>query len=275
MSKTLITLSKMSKMVYDDVMIDLEREEQILALLNEKTACTVYELAQKLYVSESTVRRDLTRMEQKGLVTRTFGGVIIRKAAGIDDSSFFLREKENLQEKRALVKEASSFIQSNTALFIDSSTTCLQIVSLLNDFHNLLIITNGLTIANEIVTKTRHRVTLLGGTIQPSTNSVLGARTEKMIAGYHANLAILSTYSLDPEFGFSEQTEEQADLKKIMISNSDKAIVLVGSGKVDYKALTKTCDISDISVIISANHLPDIYHQKAPKTQFITLNKLI
>jgi DeoR/GlpR family transcriptional regulator of sugar metabolism len=263
----------MSKGVYDGSMLDLERDEQILAQLREKNACTVYELAQKLYVSESTIRRDLTRMEQKGLVTRTFGGVIIKKATGIDDSSFFLREKENLQEKRALVKEAAAFIQSNSAIFIDSSTTCLQIVSLLNDFHNLLIITNGLTIANEIVMKTRHRVTLLGGTIQPATNSVLGARTEKMISGYHANLAILSTYSLDPEFGFSEQTEEQSDIKKIMISNSNQAIVLVGSTKPDHKALSKTCDIADVSVIISTDPLSEAYHQVAPKTQFITPSK--
>ena len=256
-------------------MLDLERDEQILAQLKEKNACTVYELAQKLYVSESTIRRDLTRMEQKGLVTRTFGGVIIKKATGIDDSSFFLREKENLQEKRALAKEAAAFIQSNTAIFIDSSTTCLQIVSLLNDFHNLLVITNGLTIANEIVMKTRHRVTLLGGTIQPATNSVLGARTEKMVASYHADLAILSTYSLDPEFGFSEQTEEQSDIKKIMISNSNQSIMLVGSNKPDHKALAKTCDIGDVSIIISTNPLSEEYHRSAPKTRFITPAKAV
>ena len=62
----------MSKGVYDGSMLDLERDEQILAQLREKNACTVYELAQKLYVSESTIRRDLTRMEQKGLVTDVY-----------------------------------------------------------------------------------------------------------------------------------------------------------------------------------------------------------
>ena len=49
-------------------MLDLERDEQILEILQKRKACTVYELSQKLFVSESTVRRDLTRMEQKGLV---------------------------------------------------------------------------------------------------------------------------------------------------------------------------------------------------------------
>ena len=96
-------------------MLDLERNEQILAILRENKACTVYELSQKLFVSESTIRRDLSRMEQKGLVTRTFGGAILKSNPIMEDTSFFLREKENLQDKRALVKEALPFIQNNMA----------------------------------------------------------------------------------------------------------------------------------------------------------------
>ena len=79
-------------------MLDLERNEQILAILKENKACTVYELSQKLFVSESTIRRDLSRMEQKGLVTRTFGGAILKSNPIMEDTSFFLREKENLQD---------------------------------------------------------------------------------------------------------------------------------------------------------------------------------
>ena len=120
-------------------MLDLERNEQILAILRENKACTVYELSQKLFVSESTIRRDLSRMEQKGLVTRTFGGAILKSNPIMEDTSFFLREKENLQDKRALVKEALPFIQNNMAIFVDSSTTCLQMATMLNEFSDLII----------------------------------------------------------------------------------------------------------------------------------------
>jgi DeoR/GlpR family transcriptional regulator of sugar metabolism len=250
-------------------MLDLERDEKILAVLQEKTACTVYELSQVLYVSESTVRRDLSRMEQKGLITRTFGGAIIKSNPVFEDTSFFLREKENLQEKRALCRQAVSYIQSNTSLFIDSSTTCLQIASMLNDVKNLLIVTNGLMIANELVTRTKHRVTVLGGDIQPSTNSVLGSNAEKMLSGLHAALSILSSSAVDLHFGFSEQAEGQASLKKIMLANSDRSIFLIHDSKINKKSLAQTCAVKDASIIISTAAFPDEYLKAAPLTQFV------
>lgn len=253
-------------------MLDLERDEQILSILKEKKACTVYELSQKLYVSESTVRRDLTRMEQKGLVTRTFGGAILKSSPNIEDTSFYLREKENLQVKRALARAAVEFIRDDSALFIDSSSTTLQIVSMLNDFKNLRIITNGLAIASELVSKTKHQVTLVGGDIQPASNSVLGSRAEAMMSGYHAQLAIMSTAGVDPEFGFSEATEACADLKRIMKANAEKTIVLFDETKMGRKNLAQSIQVGDADVIISSVPLTEEYKKSAPNTTFVVVS---
>ena len=250
-------------------MLDLERDEQILAILQKKKACTVYELSQKLYVSESTVRRDLTRMEQKGLVTRTFGGAILKSTPTIEETSFYLREKENLQVKRALARAALPFIREDSAIFLDSSSTTLQIATMLNDFKNLRLITNGLAIANELVTKTKHQVTLIGGDIQPASNSVLGSRAEAMIEGYHANLAIMSTAGIDPEFGFSEATEQGADVKKMMAKCSEKTIVMFDETKVDRKNLARTFPLEKANIIISSIPLSETYKSKAPESTFV------
>lgn len=250
-------------------MLDLEREEQILSFLKEKNSCTVYELAQKLFVSESTIRRDLTKMEQKGLVTRTFGGAIIKKEMAFEDTSVFLRRKENILEKRELCHKAVTYIQSNTAVFIDSSTTCLQISSMLKDLTNLLIITNGLMLANELVARTKHRVTILGGDVQPSTNSSLGPGAEKALDSLHASLAILSASAVDVAFGFSEQTAELASLKRIMVKNATRTIFLIGDSKIGHENLAKTCDLKDASVLISNSPLPEEYHQAAPHCEFV------
>lgn len=250
-------------------MLDLERNEQILAILKENKACTVYELSQKLFVSESTIRRDLSRMEQKGLVTRTFGGAILKSNPIMEDTSFFLREKENLQDKRALVKEALPFIQDNMAIFVDSSTTCLQMATMLNEFSDLIIITNGLALANELVTKTRHHVTLLGGDIQPAANSCLGSYAEAMVSEFHAALCILSTSGADAEFGFSEHRKDQAALKRLMIKNADQTIVLVDKKKIGKKCLAKTVGIDKVQAVITSGKVPDSFRQVAPETQFI------
>ena len=255
--------------IIKQVMLDLERDEQILEILQKKKGCTVYELSKQLFVSESTVRRDLTRMEQKGLVTRTFGGAILKSTPTIEETSFYLREKENLQVKRSLVRAALPFIQEDSAIFLDSSSTTLQIVTMLNDFKNLRVITNGLAIANELVTKTKHQVTLVGGDIQPASNSVLGSRAEAMVSGYHAKLAIMSTAGVDPDFGFSEATEQSADLKRMMSDCAEKTIVLFDETKIDRKNLANAFPLEKADVIISSMPLSQAYKLKAPQSTFV------
>ncbi len=254
-------------------MLDVERAEAILEILKTKHSCTVYDLSMSLHTSESTIRRDLARMEQKGLIARTFGGAILKRDSSIDDSSFFLREKENLKEKRALAKEASKYIEPNSAIFLDSSSTCLQLVSILQSFKNILIITNGLIIANELISKTKHDVILLGGRIKPSTNSVLGGSTENMLKGYHASLCVMSTSGIDKEFGLSELTEEQSRLKKIMMENASKTIVLADIKKFDKKSLSHTCDIKDVSVIITNGEVDEEYKRLAPNVSFVEIKE--
>lgn len=250
-------------------MLDLERDEQILAILKQSRACTVYELSQKLFVSPSTIRRDLTRMEQKGLITRTFGGALLKAGAANEDTSFYLREKESLPLKKALAKAAAEFLCDDCAIFVDSSSTALQMVSLLNDYKNIRIITNGLAIAGEVVSKTRHQVTLLGGDIQPASNSVLGSRAEAMLSSYHAQLAIMSTAGVDPAFGFSEATEQSADIKRLMHRNADKTIVMFDAGKIGRKNLAQSLSLAEADVIICSRALPDSYKEAAPDSLFI------
>jgi DeoR/GlpR family transcriptional regulator of sugar metabolism len=248
-------------------------EEKVVKQLQEKKTCSVYELASSLFVSESTIRRILSKMEQKGIVTRTFGGVLLNSHPFMADGSFALREKENIPEKKALVKIAASFIRSNMSIFLDSSTTTLQIVPLLSAFENLFIVTNGIVTANEIVANTKHRVTLLGGDMQPATNSVSGSTTEAMLSNYHAAVAIMSVSGIDADFGISEQTESQALIKRIMIANSDTSVVLVGDSKVDRKSVYRTTNIKDVGVVISTNPLPASYKNNAKSTTFLSVNR--
>lgn len=255
-------------------MLDSAREEKILAILKEQNTCTIYGLAQALFVSESTMRRDLTKMEQKGLVTRTFGGVVINSDPSNQETSVFLREKQNLKEKRSLAHAAASYLHNQAIVFLDSSTTSLQIVSMLNAFKGLVIITNGVLIANELALKTKHHITLVGGTILPSTKSTLGSSAEEMLRNYHADFAIMSTAALDVNFGFSEQVEDQSRVKQIMIANANQSIVMVDHSKFDKISLYRTCGLSDVDVVLYNGSLDPKYAKMAPDTTFCNVDSI-
>jgi len=232
-------------------MYDIERGEQIIAILKEKNSISVRDLSEKLYVSQATIRRDLNKLEKNGLVIRTFGGVCLSRHQVNRETASFYRAEESMLQKKSICNLVAPFIHDNMCLFLDSSTTVFHIISILNRFESLTIITNGLSLATEIIKNTSHEVILVGGVIQPNTNSILGSIANNIINSFHADLTIMSSTAVSERFGFSESTIEQSSLKQAMIRNSDLAIVLITSSKFDKESLYRTTDIKNINVLIT------------------------
>ena len=241
-------------------MYNVERKDQIIKILKKQNSISVNELSKILYSSTSTIRRDLTNLENKGLVVRTFGGVYLSKNTFNKETPFKYREETNIIEKRNLCQKTLPYIKDNTSLFLDSSTTILQIVNYLNNFKNLTVITNGFEIANEILNNTKHQVILTGGIIQTNSNSMLGTITNSVLNNLHADLSILSSTGIDIDFGVSESTLDQSEAKKIMNENSDTCIYLVDDSKFNKKGINKTSSLKDIDIIIT---------NKKPNDEFI------
>jgi len=253
-------------------MYDIERQNKILELLSDKKSISVNKLAEILYTSGSTIRRDLTKMEQKGLVTRTFGAVVLNSNQSNKETSFELREKTNINEKREICLRAADYLKDNSVIFIDSSTTVLHIVPHLNLFKNLTIITNGIHIATEISNSTKHSVIILGGRVSSSTNSILGPTTIHNISKFHADFSLLSCGAVNLKHGFFESTIESAELKNKMVSLSDKVILLVDSSKFNLSSLAKTCDLKDIDILITTKEFTD-EEQRYIKEQGVLLSE--
>lgn len=231
-------------------MYDIERQQKILDILSERKTISVNKLSELLYCSGATTRRDLVRMEQKGLVTRTFGAVMLNANASNRETSFELREKNSISEKRILCQKAVDFIRNNSTIFMDSSTTLLHLVPFLKNFTNLTIITNGLVIANEIIYQTKHSVIVVGGMVQPNTNSILGSMALSDLSRFHADLTLISCGGIDLDFGLSESTIDSAEIKKYMVNHAEESICLFDSTKTQKKKSFKTCQIEDIDILI-------------------------
>ena len=240
-------------------MFNIEREDKIIEILKEKNSISVNDLAKILFTSTSTIRRDLTNLENKGLVVRTFGGVYLTKNRFNKETPFKYREEINITEKRKMCLHCLPFIKDNMSLFIDSSTTTLQIVNYLNNFKDLTIITNGLEITNLILKNTKHQVILLGGFIQNNSNSLLGSLTTNNLSSLHADISIMSSTGIDVTFGLSESTLDQAEIKKLMNLNSDMCIYLIDNTKFDKKGIITSSPIKDVDILITNKKPDEIY----------------
>ena len=126
-------------------MFSVERFDQIVEMLKGEQVISVHNFARRLYVSEATVRRDLAELEKQGFVRRVYGGATLMK--GNKDVPFSLRENEASAAKSEIGRQAASLVRENDVLFLDASSTACGMIPYLGDFHNLVVVTNGLKAA--------------------------------------------------------------------------------------------------------------------------------
>ena len=239
-------------------MLSLERQEDILEILNANKACTVDYLASRLYVSGATIRRDLKAMEEQGMIIRTHGGAMPFKSSSTE-TSFAVREQKDAAAKRKMALLAVRLIKNGDSVFADSSTTTGYVMGLLKDFTNLSVTTTGIRNAIILSSTDRIKTYIAGGLVANHSNSIAGTDTMDYISRLHADISILSCTGLSLEYGFNDASIEQAKLKQCMRKNSNKVAMLVDSTKFGKNFMCHDFWFEDIDYFITEKMPPDDY----------------
>lgn len=231
-------------------MLTHERHKKIVDYINEKHSVSNKDLLDMLFISEATLRRDLSTLELKGLITRTHGGASMKEAANIE-SSIMIRSQKNIKEKKRIAQKCLDYIHHNDSIFIDSSSTVGHLLPLLSTFKDLALITNGVSNAL-ILSNTQVQVSLhlTPGVFNFNTNSVLGIDTINYIKEYHCNISIFSCGGISP-YGITEANHEQSVVKREMMKRSKVHILLADHTKFEKIFMSQTCDFNDIDVLIT------------------------
>lgn len=233
-------------------MLDTERTDIILSILKKKKVISNRELLEKLNCSLSTLRRDLLVLEKNNLVQRTHGGVILNTGVKSEPANFF-RENEQLVEKKAIAQLAIDFIGPGMCLFLDASSTVLQLVDHLAKIENLIILTNGVTLANRLNNQANVStdIYLLGGKIKKNSASVIGTDfSEEMVNKFRIDLSICSCRGIDPE-GVYEANMDQALLKQLLIKKSQGVLLLVDDSKFGKNYFYTIGNFKDYQAVIT------------------------
>ena len=234
-------------------MLSTKRHEKILAIIQERKTVTSKELQRLVYVSHSTIIRDLNELEKTGLIKRIHGGasILIPKDT---ESSFTIRVNTNVNEKTAISKIASEFIENGSTIFIDSSSTLQTLVPYIKNFKYITVITNGLNSAMLLSKNTDANIFFLGGQISANSNSSMGCLALNNLDNFNADLAFFSASGIEGNT-ICEHSIEQAAIKKLMIKRANKAILLCDDSKFGVKHQTTMADFDDIDYLIT-NAMP-------------------
>ncbi len=245
-----------------------ERKREIVENLNQHNGiASMNYLCKRLYASRSTIRRDLISLEEDGIIKRAHGYVsLIVKSA--KESPINMRQIENLDKKQSIARKTDSLIKDGMVLFLDSSSTVCQLAPILKTKQNITVITNGINIANELSYAQNLTCFLCPGVLKHQSLSIVGEFTSAFIKNFHAELAILSCKAIQ-EKGVFEGDDSQGLVKKSMMENANKTVLLCDHTKENAVGFFKTADFENISVLVSdapfSPSLQKILEEKIPK----------
>ena len=235
----------------------VNQEKELLRFLEEKQYATIEELAVVIYASPSTVRRRLTELEKRGLVSRTHGGAQIRAEGNFP--SFTFRSQQNIPGKKRIALSALKLIKNGDVIFLDGSTSAYFIAEYLKEFSNIKVITNGVDTLS-LLSKNGVDAYSTGGRISAQNRSVLvGAYAENVINNLHADLAFFSAQSVEPNGEVYDCFEDENVLRGRMMAQSKTKILLCDGTKLNRTSLFKLCNIADVDYIVSEKDVKDYF----------------
>ena len=226
--------------------------------LEQKEEVLVTELSKETGISEVTIRKDLTILQNRNLLVRTRGGAM-RKPVENQNEDITIAKKGmfNFREKERIGAEAAKLIKDGDFIMLDSGTTTLEVARHLERFQHLKIITNAMNIATELMTYKRFEVILLGGNLRVNSHSTVGPLAMSVLRNFSAYKLFLGVDSFSLEDGVSTPSMEEALLNQIMIQQADKVIAVFDSSKFDKRSYVHIAEAREIDCIITDHAIPD------------------
>ncbi len=231
------------------------RREQILAYLSAQERTSVGDLSEALGVSEVTVRKDLEQLEAQGVLTRVRGGAVV-SGRGRLERFFAAREQEHLEEKRRIAQAAATLIQSGQRIFLDASTTALQVAHLIKDREALIVVTNGLYTALELNFCAGITTIVVGGTMRRRSSSLVGSFNYNSLQRLRVDIGFFGARGVTARDGLMEADIEEAQLKQQMASASGEVVGIIDSSKFGATSFSAFALPEEIARIITDENAP-------------------
>jgi DeoR/GlpR family transcriptional regulator of sugar metabolism len=227
-----------------------DREKQILEILLKEKQATVKQLAKALFISEPSVRRDLTRLEKQNLIKRIHGGAILEETAlSKNRIPFLIREYEQSNAKVLIAQKAVELVGDNDVIFLDASTSCYYLIPFLTSKRNLTVITNGVKALIKLAEYDIHTIST-GGTLVNSCLALTGAEAYQNIETFNADIAFFSCRGVSEDGYLTDISPEENNIRKRMIKHSKKSYLLCQTEKIGKGYFHNLCHKDEISGII-------------------------
>jgi len=230
------------------------RLDQIMEFLKSHNLVTVEQLVEAITASPATIRRDLIKLDEQGVISRTHGGVTLNRFIPSQPTTNE-KQQRNLLEKQAIAEIAAQSVHAGDAVILDAGTTTLELARRLTHLP-LRVITSDLHIALFLSEFKQIEVTIIGGRIDDSSQSCIGDHGRQLLQKIYPDIAFISCNSWSLEKGITTPTEDKSALKFDLAAHAGRRILLADSSKYGAYSLFCAMPLSSLTGIITDSALP-------------------
>lgn len=232
-----------------------QRRQAILTQAYEHGFVAVAQLSKDLTVSEATIRRDLHNLAEEGHLQLNHGGATVVRGS---DHSFISKSTRHVDFKQVVGRLAATLVQDGDQIFIDSGTTCFEMIGQLRSKQGLSVIVNSIRTAQELYAPSLN-VLLLGGQYRPDRLDTVGPMASASLERLRGYKAFFGSDGIGMDFGPTSIDIDSASLFGQAVTNAKEAILLVDQSKFGSPALYRIVKWDKVTTIVTDTRPDDTW----------------
>lgn len=231
----------------------MSREEDIISIVSQKKKIEVNQLSELLNVSKVTVRKDLDKLEARGIIHRQHGYAVLNNSDDINN-----RLAYNYDLKRKIALEAAKIVDDGEIVMIESGSTCALLAEELAFNRNeITIITNSCFIASYIRKAESVKVILLGGEYQKESQVNVGPLVKKVVSEFFVDKLFVGIDGFDEKRGFTGSDITRCDTTRTLATAAKQTIVLTDSSKFTQNGVISEFGFDEVSKVFTDSGIPE------------------
>ena len=246
-----------------------ERKQEILKILSSEGYTTVKQLSELLYTSESSVRRDLVLLENQGLVSRSYGGVELKRKS-IEIVPFSTRTHHNILAKKIMAKKACKMIHDGNIIFLDQSSSAFFVAAELQNKSKITVVTNSVEITG-LLSHSEIELICCGGQLcKFNRNCFVGDDAHRIFHEIRADMVFFSSAALGQDGTIYDCVRDEICIRNTMLGNAEKKVFLCASEKFNTYSGFKQSALQELDYMITETDEAELL---APYEDLVTIVK--
>jgi DeoR family transcriptional regulator, fructose operon transcriptional repressor len=226
-----------------------EREIFIIEKLKKQGRVLVNDLAEELDVTPMTIRRDLQKLDEQGVLQKVHGGAVLLDGM-LKERAYGEKKLIQTSQKRMIAGEAMRLVNPGDTILLDAGTTTFEMASLLRAMPGVSVVTNDLHIALELC-NAEGKLFFIGGEIEKELARSTGAKAHQFLSDIHVDTVFLGISSISGEFMLGSHTIDNAELKRDMLKCGSKRVLLADKSKFGIKAFAQIGPLNLVDILIT------------------------